>query len=237
MTNLLELSKLIDHSILQPTFTDEDLKRECAIAVKYNTATVCVKPYHTAMAAQLVKGTNVGICAVIGFPAGNNPIESKVFETEYVCRNGATEVDMVVNIGKVLQEDWDYIEVELKAVHSGCQKYKSILKVIFETDFVTKTEHKIKLCELCSKLNIEYVKTSTGYGFVKGNDGKYSYIGATLEDIALFKKHCNPSVKIKAAGGIRTLDEFLKFKDAGVERIGASATVSILEEARKRFNL
>ena len=237
MNNLLELSKLIDHSILQPTYTDEDLRKECAIAIKYQTATVCVKPYHTAMAAQLVKGTNVGICAVIGFPAGNNPIESKVFETEYVCRNGATEVDMVVNIGKVLQEDWDYIDAELKAVHSGCQKYKSILKVIFETDFVTKTEHKIKLCELCSKLNIEYVKTSTGYGFVKGNDGKYSYIGATLEDIALFKKHCNPSVKIKAAGGIRTLDEFLKFKEAGVERIGASATVSILEEARKRFNL
>ena len=237
MNNLLELSKLIDHSILQPTYTDEDLRKECAIAIKYQTATVCVKPYHTAMAAQLVKGTNVGICAVIGFPAGNNPIESKVFETEYVCRNGATEVDMVVNIGKVLQEDWDYIDAELKAVHSGCQKYKSILKVIFETDFVTKTEHKIKLCELCSKLNIEYVKTSTGYGFVKGNDGKYSYIGATLEDIALFKKHCNPSVKIKAAGGIRTLDEFLKFKEVGVDRIGASATVSILEEARKRFNL
>ena len=235
MKSLLELSKLIDNSILQPSFTDEDLKKECAIAIKYNTATVCVKPYHTAMAAQLVKGTNVGVCAVIGFPHGNSPIASKVFETEYVCEEGGTEVDMVVNIGKVMMEDWTYIEAELKAIHDMCLKYKAILKVIFETDFITKAEHKIKLCELCSKHDIEFVKTSTGYGFVKGNDGKYSYVGATLEDIALFKKHCNPSVKIKAAGGIRTLNEFISFKDAGVSRIGASATISILEEARKRF--
>ena len=237
MTSLLELSKLIDHSILQPTYTDDDLKKECAVAVKYNTATVCVKPYHTAMAAQLVKGTDVGVCAVIGFPAGNNPVESKVFETEYVCKAGATEVDMVVNIGKVLQEDWGYIDAELKAIHNACLKHGAILKVIFETDYVTNTGHKIKLCELCSKHNIEYVKTSTGYGFVKGQDGKYAYTGATLEDIALFKKHCSPSVKIKAAGGIRTLDEFLKFREAGVARIGASATVFILEEARKRFGI
>ncbi|HEY4788454.1 MAG TPA: deoxyribose-phosphate aldolase [Bacteroidales bacterium] len=237
MTSLLELSKLIDHSILQPTYTDEDLRKECAISNKYQTATVCVKPYHTAMAAQLVKGTGVGVCAVIGFPAGNSPISTKVFETEYVCREGATEVDMVVNVGKVLSEDWDYIDAELKAVHAGCKKYKAILKVIFETDYITKAEHKIKLCELCSKHNIEYVKTSTGYGFVKGNDGKYSYVGATLEDIALFKKHCSSSVKIKAAGGIRSLDEFIKFKDAGVARIGASATISILEEAKKRVGL
>ena len=189
------------------------------------------------MAAQQVKETDVGVCAVIGFPHGNSPIPSKVFETEYVCKEGATEVDMVVNIGKVLMEDWGYIDAELKAVHEACLKYRTILKVIFETDFVTKTEHKIKLCELCSKHNIEFVKTSTGYGFVKGNDGRYSYTGATLEDIALFKEHCKPSVRIKAAGGIRTLDEFLKFKEAGVARIGASATVSILEEAKKRFGI
>lgn len=235
MTKLEEFSKLIDHSILQPTYTDEDLKRECAVAVKYNTATVCVKPYHTAMAVQLVRGTEVGVCAVIGFPAGNNPTASKVFETDYVCREGATEVDMVVNIGKVLMEDWCYVEGELKAVHDTCLKYGAVLKVIFETDYVTRTEYKIKLCEICSKLNIEYVKTSTGYGFVKGLDGKYTYTGATLEDIALFKKHCSPSVKIKAAGGIRTLDDFLCFKDAGVNRIGASATVFIMEEAKNRF--
>jgi deoxyribose-phosphate aldolase len=237
MTNLLELSKLIDHSILQPTYTDEDLRKECAIAMKYNTATVCVKPYHTAMAAQLVKGSDVGVCAVIGFPHGNSPIPSKVFEAEYVCNEGATEVDMVVNIGKVVMEDWNYIDAELKAIHDACLKYRAILKVIFETDFVTKTEHKIKLCELCSKHDIEFVKTSTGYGFVKGKDGKYSYTGATVEDILLFRKHCKPSIRIKAAGGIRSLDEFLKFKELGVARIGASATVSILEEARKRFAL
>lgn len=237
MTSLLEFSKLIDHSILQPTYTDDDLKKECSIAVQYHTATVCVKPYHTAMAARFVKGSDVGVCAVIGFPAGNNPVESKVFETEYVCREGATEVDMVVNIGKVLQEDWAYIDAELKAIHDTCMKHGAILKVIFETDYVTKAEHKIKLCALCSKHKIEFVKTSTGYGFVKGSDGKYAYRGATLDDIELFKKHCDSSVKIKAAGGIRTLNEFIKFKDAGVARIGASATISILEEAKKRFGL
>lgn len=235
INSIQDLSKLIDHSILQPTYTDDDLKRECAVAIKYNTATVCVKPYHTAMAAGLVHGTDVGVCAVIGFPHGNSPISSKVFETEYVCKEGATEVDMVVNIGKVLMEDWEYINTELKAIHEACSKYKAILKVIFETDFITKTTHKIKLCELCSENNIEFVKTSTGYGFVKGNDGKFFYTGATLDDIALFKKYCKPSVKIKAAGGIRTLEEFLKFKEAGVARIGASATSSILEEAKKRF--
>jgi deoxyribose-phosphate aldolase len=237
MMNLQELSKLIDHSILQPTYTDDDLQRECAIAMKYNTATVCVKPYHTAMAAQLVKGTDVGVCAVIGFPAGNSPIVTKVFEAEYVCNEGATEVDMVVNIGKVLMEDWNYVESELKAIHDACQKYGAILKVIIETDFVVKVEHKIKLCELISKHGIEYVKTSTGYGFVKDKDGKYSYKGATIEDITLFKEHCSPSVKIKAAGGIRTLEEFLKFKAASVSRIGASATVIILEEAKERFGI
>ncbi len=105
MNSIQELSKLIDHSILQPTYTDDDLKRECAVAIKYNTATVCVKPYHTSMAAELVRGTDVGVCAVIGFPHGNSPISSKVFETEYVCKERATEVDMVVNIGKVLMED------------------------------------------------------------------------------------------------------------------------------------
>jgi len=237
MNSILELSKLIDHSILQPAFTDEDLKKECDIAMKYNTATVCVKPYHTAMAAAIVKGSGVAVCAVIGFPHGNSPIVSKVFETTYVCNEGASEVDMVVNIGKVLMEDWNYIDDELKAIHDACLKHNAILKVIFETDFVTKTDHKIKLCELCNKHNIEFVKTSTGYGFVKDIDGKYSYTGATVKDVLLFKKCCNPSIKIKAAGGIRTLDEFLKFKELGVARIGASATVSILEEARKRFHL
>jgi deoxyribose-phosphate aldolase len=237
MVTVAQLAKMIDHSILQPTFTDQDLRKQCEIAVKYDVASVCVKPYATRMAADLVKGTDVKVCAVIGFPHGNSATEVKVYETEQVCRDGATEVDMVVNIGKVLQQDWTFIEIELKAVHDACLRNKSILKVIFETDFVTQDELKIKLCELASALKIEFVKTSTGYGFVKGADGKYTYQGATEHDLKLMRLHCAPQVQVKASGGIRTLDQLLQVREWGVTRIGATATETMLEEAKKRFAL
>jgi deoxyribose-phosphate aldolase len=235
MDKVTEIAKMIDHSIPQPTYTDIDLKQQCEVAVKYNVATVCIKPYHTKMAAQYVKGSEVGVCAVIGFPHGNSSTEIKVSETEQVIRDGATEVDMVVNVGKVLQGDWDYVDKELKAVNDACTKKKAILKVIFETDFVTKDEDKIKLCQLCSKHKIAYVKTSTGYGFVKGADGKFSYKGATEHDIMLMRKHSDPSVQVKAAGGVRDLDQILKVKELGATRVGATATAVIIEEAKKRF--
>ena len=230
-----EISSMIDHSVLHPTLTDEDLKKHCSIAMKYNTATVCVKPYHTAMAAQILKGSNVKVCAVIGFPHGNSTTETKVFETLQVCKEGAAEVDMVVNIGKVLQNDWNYIDKEIKSIHDECLKHRSILKVIFETDFVTKDTDKIKLCQICNTHKVEFVKTSTGYGFVKGSDGKYFYIGATEHDLKLMRENCIPSVKIKAAGGVRTLDQLLKVKELGASRVGASATEEIMQEAIKRF--
>jgi len=235
MDKILELAKMIDHSILHPTFTDENLKKECEIAVKYNVATVCVKPYHTKQAAELIKGSDVKVCAVIGFPHGNSSVAIKVAETEQVIADGATEVDMVVNIGKTLQEDWAYVENELAEISKATKKHGAILKVIFETDFVTKDEQKIKLCELCSKYNIEFVKTSTGYGFVKTSDGKYNYTGANEHDIKLMRKHSSASVQVKASGGVRTLDELLKYKELGVSRIGATATEVMLEEAKKRF--
>jgi deoxyribose-phosphate aldolase len=235
MVNIDELAKMIDHSILQPVYTDEDLRKNCAIARQYHVATVCVKPYATRMAAELVSQSDVKVCAVIGFPHGNSAVEVKVYETGLVCRDGAAEVDMVVNIGKVLQEDWLYVEKELKAVHDECLKNKAILKVIFETDYIVLDNHKIKLCEICSNLKIEFVKTSTGYGFVKGADGKYSYQGATEHDIKLMRKHCAPEVQVKAAGGIRTLDQLLQVREWGATRAGATATQAILEEAKKRF--
>jgi deoxyribose-phosphate aldolase len=235
MIKVSDIAKMIDHSILHPTFTDEDLKLHCAIAVKYNVATVCVKPYATKLAASFVKGSDVKVCSVIGFPHGNSATEVKVFEAEQVCRDGAVEVDVVVNIGKVLQGDWEYVDHELKIVHDTCVKHKAILKVIFETDFVTKDEDKIKLCEICSKHGIEFVKTSTGYGFVKGADGKYSYTGATEHDLTLMRKYSAPGVRIKAAGGVRTLDQLLKCRELGASRVGATATEAIIEEAKKRF--
>jgi len=236
MNKIQEIAKMIDHSILHPTFTDMDLKKQCEIAVKFNVATVCIKPYHTKMAAELVKGSSVGVCAVIGFPHGNSTTEIKVLETEQVIRDGATEVDMVVNIGKVLQGDWDYVEKELKAINDACVKHKVLLKVIFENDYLTNDEDKIKLCKICSKLKIAFVKTSTGYGFVKGADGKFSYQGATEHDLKLMRQNSSPEVQVKAAGGVRDLDQILRVKELGATRVGATATEAIIEAAKKKFN-
>lgn len=235
MDKITEIAKMIDHSILQPTYTDADLKKNCEIAKKYNVASVCVKPYAVKAAAKLLKGSDVLVGCVIGFPHGNSSIEVKEFEAKQACKDGATEIDMVVNIGKVLSEDWDYVEKEIKAVTRVCHKKDAIIKVIFETDFLTEDKHKIKLCEICSKVKADFVKTSTGYGFVKGSDGKYSYTGANEHDIKLMRAHSDTKVQVKASGGVRTLDDLLKFKALGVTRIGATATETMIEEAKKKF--
>ena len=235
MTTIKEIAKMIDHSVLHPTFTDSDLIKNCEIAEKYDVATVCVKPYHTKKAAELLEGCDVGICAVIGFPHGNSSIELKKMEAKQVIRDGADEVDMVINIGKVLQQDWKYINTELAEINSICRENDVILKVIFETDFVTADSIKIKLCQLCNDNSVAFVKTSTGYGFVKNEDGHYNYVGATEHDLVLMRTSCSPNVQIKAAGGIRTLDQILKVKEIGVSRVGATATESIMKEANKRF--
>jgi deoxyribose-phosphate aldolase len=236
MNKIYEIAKMIDHSILHPTFTDRDLEKNCEIAMRYDVATVCVKPYHVKMASQITNGSNVAVCAVIGFPHGNSTIDIKITESLQVIEDGAKEVDMVVNIGKVLQHDWEYINNELKKINNKCIQNNAILKVIFETDFITDDNDKIRLCELCNENNIAFVKTSTGYGFVKGADGNYNYAGATEHDLKLMRKYCKSTVQIKAAGGIRNLDQLLKVKDLGVTRVGATATESIIEEAKKRFS-
>ena len=235
MAKTRELAKMIDHSILHPTMTDEDLKRECEIAKKYNVASVCVKPYAVKQAVRILKGSDVLVGCVIGFPSGNSAIEVKVFETEKACKDGAVEIDMVINIGKALQGDWDYIEKEIEAVTETSHKNGAIVKVIFETDYVTKIEDIIKLCRICTKVGADYVKTSSGFGFVKGNDGKYSYVGATISNLELMKKSVGPKVKVKAAGGVRSLDGLIAVRKAGCSRCGATATISILEDAIKRF--
>jgi deoxyribose-phosphate aldolase len=235
MSKVKALAKMIDHSILHPTLTDEDLRKECAVARTYDVASVCVKPYAVKMASELLKGSDVLVGCVIGFPAGNSAIEVKVYETEVACRDGAVEIDMVINIGKALQGDWAYIEQEIAAVTSACHKHGAIVKVIFETDYVTRTEDKIRLCEICTRVGADYVKTSTGFGFVRGADGKFSYTGATLADLELMRRHSGPNVKVKAAGGVRTLDQLLAVQAVGCARSGATATAVILEEARQRF--
>ena len=226
---------MIDHSILHPTMTDEDLRRECEIAKKYDVASVCVKPYAVKQAVELLKGTDVLVGCVIGFPAGNSAIEVKVYETETACNDGAVEIDMVINIGKALQGDWDYIENEIGAVTKVSHKNSAIVKVIFETDYVSKEEDIIKLCQICTKVGADYVKTSSGFGFVKQANGDYNYQGATIPVLELMKKSVGPKVKVKAAGGVRTLDQLLAVQAAGCTRSGATATVAMIEEAKKRF--
>jgi len=235
MDKVTELAKMIDHSLLHPTMDDKTLLEGCALAKKYNAASVCIKPYAIELAVEALKGSDVLVGTVIGFPQGNSSIAVKVFETEQACKAGAVEIDMVVNIGKVLSNDWEYVRKEIKAVCEATHAHGAILKVIFENDFLTEDAPKIKLCEICSELKADFVKTSTGYGFVKGSDGKYSYQGATEHDLKLMRKHSADSVQVKAAGGVRTLDDLLKVKELGVTRIGATATAAIINEARRRF--
>jgi deoxyribose-phosphate aldolase len=235
MNKVEELAKMIDHSILQPVYTDRDLEEQCAIAARYNVASVCVKPYAVAKAAKLLRGTTVKVGCVIGFPHGNSSTAVKVFETAQACTDGASEIDMVINIGKALGGDWEYVENEIQAVTETCHRNDAIVKVIFETDFITRTEDKIRLCEICTAVGADFVKTSTGYGYVKQADGSYNYKGATVEDIELMRKYSGPQVRVKCAGGVRTLDDLLKMKEAGAVRSGATATAAMLTEAKKRF--
>jgi deoxyribose-phosphate aldolase len=235
MTKVQEIAKMIDHSILHPTFTDSDLLRECEVAKKYDVASVCVKPYAVKQAVRFLKGSDVLVGCVIGFPAGNSATPVKVFEAEQACRDGAVEIDMVINIAKALEGDWAYIKNEIGSITESCHKLGAIVKVIFETDYVTKDEDKIRLCEICTEVGADYVKTSTGFGFLKQANGDYNYIGATIPDLQLMREYSGSEVKIKAAGGVRTLDQLLAVKEAGCSRCGATATAAIIEEAKKRF--
>ncbi len=229
-----ELAKMIDHSLLHPTMTDKELEDGCAIAKKYEVASVCIKPYYVRRAAELLRGSNVLVGAVIGFPHGNSTTESKRYETELACRDGAVEIDMVINIGKALSGDWNYVEQDIRAVCQEAHKHGAIVKVIFENDFLPNDDIKIKLCQISERAGVDYVKTSSGYGFVKQKDGNYNYKGATEHDLKLMRAHCSPKVKVKAAGGVRDLDGLIRVRDLGAERCGASATVAMLDEYKRR---
>jgi deoxyribose-phosphate aldolase len=224
----LEIAKMIDHSLLHPTMDDQTLKDGIELALRYNVASVCIKPYAVKMAAEMLKGSDVMVGTVIGFPHGNSRVDVKVFETEKGIEDGAVEIDMVVNTGKVLSEDWDYVSTEIAAVVAVTKKHGAGLKVIFENDFLGEDRYKIRLCEICSDLHVEFVKTSTGYGYTKQADGSYNYKGATHHDLTLMRKHSAPDVEVKAAGGVRNLEDTLKVRELGVTRIGATATEAII---------
>lgn len=213
--------------------TDAKIDEGLRLCRDVKTATACVKPYCIPRAKEILGDSGVLICPVIGFPHGNSTTASKVAEAREAARLGGHEIDMVINVGKALSGEWQYVTDEIKAINDAVVSEGAILKVIFETDFL-KDEHIIKLCEICSSIGVAFVKTSTGFGFVQGADGKYSYVGATPRLIALMKKHTAPTVQIKASGGVRTLDAWLKVVACGADRIGTSSTTSILEEAKAR---
>ncbi len=236
-----ELAKMIDHSLLHPTLTDRDLEDGCRLAAKYGVASVCIKPYAVTRAAELLRGTGVGVGAVIGFPHGNACTESKRYETELACRDGAVEIDMVLNLGKALSGDWDYVERDVRAVCEEAHRRGAKVKVIFENDYLAQggaglssDDLKRKLCQLCERAGADWVKTSSGYGFVKQADGSYNYRGATEHDLALMRASVSPRVQVKAAGGVRDLDGLIKVRDLGATRCGATATAAMLDEYRRR---
>ena len=231
--SLHSLAKMIDHSLLHPTMTDAQVREGCTLARKYDVATACVKPYSIPLAREVLAGSDVKVCAVIGFPHGNSTTGVKILEAEEAALAGALEIDMVVNNGKVLGGDWGYVEREVRMINEIVSSAGGILKVIFENDYLQE-EQIIRLCQICAEAKVAFVKTSTGYGFVKQASGDYNYKGATEAHLRLMRANCPAEVQIKAAGGIRTLDELLKARAIGVARIGASATEAIMKEAIAR---
>jgi deoxyribose-phosphate aldolase len=221
-----DVAKMIDHSLLMPTMSVTDLEAGCKLAAAYDTASVCIMPYYLKRCADILAGTTVVPSTTIGFPHGGHTTAIKVAEAQQALKDGGRELDMVVNISKVLSGDWDYVRRDIKEVVDATHAAGHKVKVIFENCYL-KDEHKIRLCEICGELNADWVKTSTGYGTG----------GATLDDLRLMRKHAPEHVQVKAAGGVRDLDTLLQVRAIGVTRCGASRTPEMLDEARKRLGL
>ncbi len=221
-----DISKMIDHSLLNPTLPAAELEAGCRLAVAYDTASVCILPYYLSRCSEILRGTGVKSSTTIGFPHGGHTTAVKAAEAERALTDGGEELDMVVNISAVLSADWDYVRDDIRAVteitHAAGQK----VKVIFENCYLN-DEQKIRLCEICGELGTDWVKTSTGYGTG----------GATLEDLRLMRRHAPPQIQVKSAGGIRDLDALLRVREIGVTRSGATRTAEMLEECCRRLGL
>ena len=221
-----DISRMIDHSLLKPTLTFEDFESGCRMAVVFKAGSVCIQPHYLKRCAQILKGSGVKASTVIGFPHGGHSTAVKVEEAKRALADGGEELDMVCNISRVLSGDWDYVRQDIKEVIDNTHAAGQKVKVIFENCYLT-NDQKIQLCEICSELNADWVKTSTGYGTG----------GATMDDLRLMRKHSAADVQVKAAGGVRDMDALLQCREIGVTRIGASATQAMLDECRLRLNL
>lgn len=218
---------LIDHAVLHPTQTDDDVRAACELCDRVGVASICVKPSHVPLAAELLKGSAVKVSTVIGFPHGGTTTKAKATETLEACQQGAVEVDMVVNVGKALAGDWDYVLADIKAVVDVARQAGTITKVIFETGLLPDDATKQKLCELSEQAGAAFVKTSTGFGFVKDDSGALQSTGATEHDIRLMRAACSDKVQVKASGGIRSYEDAVKLVALGATRLGTSGTEAI----------
>jgi deoxyribose-phosphate aldolase len=221
-----DFAKMIDHSLLNPTLTTADLEAGCRLALAYDVASVCIMPFALKRCADILRGSTVKASTTIGFPHGGHTTAIKRAEAEQALADGGEELDMVVNISQVLSGNWDYVRDDIQAVMRVAHAAGRKVKVIFENAYL-QDEHKIQLCRICSKLNADWVKTSTGYA---GG-------GATHHDLILMRKHAAPHVQVKAAGGVRDFDALAAVRALGVTRCGASRTKEMLDECRRRLGL
>jgi deoxyribose-phosphate aldolase len=217
---------MIDHSLLNPVLTTRELEEGCALAASYNTASVCILPYYAARCKELLKGSTVFTSTTIGFPHGGHHSRVKLFEAEQALSDGAVELDTVINISKAKSGDWHYVQQELRELTALAHAVGARIKVIFENFYLT-DEEKIRLCEICGEIGVDWVKTSTGYA---GG-------GATMEDLILMRKHTPSHVQVKAAGGVRDLDTLLNVRSLGVTRIGSTRTATQLNDCKIRLGL
>ena len=222
---LEQVAKTIDHSILKPDFTYADVAAGAELALKYNTASYCIRPMDVAAAAKALTGSTVNVCTVIGFPHGSTTTPTKAFETQDAIANGATEIDMVINVSALLSGDFDYVEKDIRAVVEVAHAKGASVKVIFETAFLN-DEQIVKACELTERAGADYVKTSTGFASE----------GATTHNVSLMKQTVGDRLKVKSSGGVRTLDQLIDYMDIGVTRSGCSATAQVLEEFIAKAN-
>jgi deoxyribose-phosphate aldolase len=213
-----QLSHMIDHTLLKPEATQDQIAQLCFEARKYGFASVCVNPTNVKLCASLLKGSDIDVCTVVGFPLGATPTDVKVFETQQAIREGATEVDMVLNVGALKSRDYELVRDDIASVARACHAGNAILKVIIEAALLT-DEEKVIACQLSKVAGADFVKTSTGFG-----PG-----GATVEDVALMRKVVGPSIGVKAAGGIKTFEDAQRMIAAGASRLGASASVKIVQ--------
>jgi len=219
-----DIAKMIDHSLLRPTLTADELDAGCELALAYDVASVCILPYRLKRCAEILAGSTVRASTTIGFPHGGHTTAVKLAEARRALDDGGQELDMVCNLSAVLGGEWDYVRGDVEAVVAAAHDRGQKVKVIFENCYLA-DEHKVRLCEICGEIGADWVKTSTGYG-----EG-----GATVEDIKLMRAHAPAPVQVKAAGGVRTLDALLEMRALGCTRVGASRTKDMLDECRRRL--